>query len=145
MKILVVIEHDNKAVKQSSFSTITAASQINEKVEAIVFGDGLDSVIKELRNSNHLQKIYSVDNNLFKNPLAENLSKTLKKFVEGKNYTHILSPSSTFGKNVSPKLSALLDVQQISDITKVLNVMKRDYAKMYTVYQKSGHIVDIKH
>ena len=62
MKILVVIEHDNKAVKQSSFSTITAASQINEKVEAIVFGDGLDSVIKELRNSNHLQKIYSVDN-----------------------------------------------------------------------------------
>ncbi len=121
MKILVVIEHDNQIVKQSSFSTITAASLINENVEAIVFGDGLDAVIKELKKSDHLKKIYTLDNSLFKNPLAENLSINLKKFVEDKNYTHILSPSSTFGKNMSPKLSALLDVQQISDITKILN------------------------
>ncbi len=121
MKILVIIEHDNQTVKQSSFSTITAASLINENVEAIVFGHGLDSVIKELKKSDHLKKIYTLDNSLFKNPLAENLSKNLKKFVEDKNYTHILSPSSTFGKNMSPKLSALLDVQQISDITKILN------------------------
>ena len=121
MKILVVIEHDNKTVKQSSYSTITAASLINDNVEAIVMGDNLSSISEELKKSDHLKKIYVVDNNLFKNPLAENLSKTLKIFIEDKNFTHILSPSSTFGKNMSPKLATLLDVQQISDVTKIIN------------------------
>ncbi len=121
MKILVVIEHDNKTVKQSSYSTITAASLINDNVEAIVLGENLSSISEELKKSAHLKKIYVVDNNLFQNSLAENLSKTLKIFIEDRNFTHILSPSSTFGKNMSPKLATLLDVQQISDVTKIIN------------------------
>jgi len=121
MKVLVIIEHDNETVKQSSFSTITAAKEISDSVEAIVLGQGLDSVINELKKSDHLKKIYKIDNELFKNPLAENLSNAIKKFAEDSDYTHILSPSSTFGKNMSPKLSALMDVQQISDITKIIS------------------------
>ena len=121
MKVLVIIEHDNQSVKQSSFSTITAAKEISDSVEAIVLGQGLDSVINELKKSDHLKKIYKIDNELFKNPLAENLSNAIQKFAEGSGYTHILSPSSTFGKNMSPKLSALMDVQQISDITKIIS------------------------
>ena len=121
MKVLVIIEHDNETVKQSSFSTITAAKEISDSVEAIVLGQGLDSVINELKKSDHLKKIYKIDNELFKNPLAENLSNAIQKFAEGSDYTHILSPSSTFGKNMSPKLSALMDVQQISDITKIIS------------------------
>ena len=121
MKILVVIEHDNKNVKQSSYSTITAANQICENVEAIVLGENLSSVAEELKKADHLKKIYLIDNGLFKNPLAEDLSKTLRMFVEDRNFTHVLSPSSTFGKNMSPKLATLLDVQQVSDITKIIN------------------------
>lgn len=121
MKVLVIIEHDNETVKQSSFSTITAAKEISGSVEAIVLGQGLDSVINELKKSDHLKKIYKIDNELFKNPLAENLSNAIKKFAEDSDYTHILSPSSTFGKNMSPRLSALMDVQQISDITKIIS------------------------
>ena len=121
MKVLVIIEHDNQSVKQSSFSTITAAKEISDSVEAIVLGQGLDSVINELKKSDHLKKIYKIDNELFKNPLAENLSNAIKKFAEDSDYTHILSPSSTFGKNMSPRLSALMDVQQISDITKIIS------------------------
>ena len=121
MKVLVIIEHDNETVKQSSFSTITAAKEISDSVEAIVLGQGLDSVINELKKSDHLKKIYKIDNELFKNPLAENLSNAIKKFAEDSDYTHILSPSSTFGKNMSPRLSALMDVQQISDITKIIS------------------------
>ena len=120
MKVLVIIEHDNETVKQSSFSTISAAKEISDSVEAIVLGQSLDSVINELKKSDHL-KIYKIDHELFKNPLAENLSKAIQKFTEGSDYTHILSPSSTFGKNMSPKLSALMDVQQISDITKIIS------------------------
>ena len=121
MKVLVIIEHDNETVKQSSFSAITAAKEISDSVEAIVLGQGLDSVINELKKSDHLKKIYKIDNELFKNPLAENLSNAIQKFAESSDYTHILSPSSTFGKNMSPKLSALMDVQQISDITKIIS------------------------
>ena len=69
MKVLVIIEHDNETVKQSSFSTITAAKEISDSVEAIVLGQGLDSVINELKKSDHLKKIYKIDNELFKNPL----------------------------------------------------------------------------
>ena len=121
MKILVVIEHDNKNIKQSSFSTITAANEIDSNVEAIILGKNLDKTLDSLNKSNGLKKIYAVDSEIFENPIAENLSLTISKFIDGKSFTHILSPSSTFGKNMSPKLSALLDVQQISDITKVIN------------------------
>ena len=121
MKTLVIIEHDNETVKQSSLSTITSASQICDDIEAVVLGKDLDPVIQELKKSEHLKKIFSVDNDLFHNPLAEDLCKTLHKFIEDKNYTHILSPSSTFGKNMSPKLATLLDVQQISDIISVID------------------------
>ena len=62
MKVLVIIEHDNETVKQSSFSTITAAKEISDSVEAIVLGQGLDSVINELKKSDHLKKIYNTTN-----------------------------------------------------------------------------------
>ena len=121
MKILVVIEHDNKDVKQSSFSTITAANKIGGNVEAIILGDDLDSPLKSLKMADGLKKIHAVESKNFLNPIAEHLSSTISKFIEDKGFTHILSPSSTFGKNMSPKLSALLDVQQISDITNVIS------------------------
>ena len=101
MKILVVIEHDNKTVKQSSYSTITAASLINDNVEAIVMGDNLSSISEELKKSDHLKKIYVVDNNLFKNPLAENLSKTLKIFIEDKTLHTFVSINYLWKEYVS--------------------------------------------
>ncbi|MFL2660974.1 MAG: electron transfer flavoprotein subunit alpha/FixB family protein [Alphaproteobacteria bacterium] len=121
MKILVIIEHDNVSVKQSSFSTIAAAAQIGESIEAIVLGYGISRALDQLKSSDKLNKIYSLDNEIFKDPIAENISRAIHKFIEGKGYTHILSPSTTFGKNLSPKISAFLDVQQISDITKVIS------------------------
>ncbi len=121
MKILVIIEHDNVSVKQSSFSTIAAAAQIGESIEAIVLGYGISRALDQLKSSDKLDKIYSLDNEIFKDPIAENISRAIHKFIEGKGYTHILSPSTTFGKNLSPKISAFLDVQQISDITKVIS------------------------
>ncbi len=121
MKILVVIEHDNNSIKQSSLSTITAANKIGENVEAIILGKGISGALEDLKKCDFLKKINSIDNEIFENQIAENLSTAILKFTEGKNFTHILSPSSTFGKNLSPKLSALLDVQQISDITNIID------------------------
>ncbi len=121
MKTLVVIEHDNSVIKQSSLSTITAASQIGDDIEAIILGKDMQMAVDKLKNANHLKKIYSLDSDCFKNPIAENISKVILSFIEGKNFTHIFSPSTTFGKNMSPKLAASLDVQQVSDITKIIS------------------------
>ncbi len=121
MKILVVIEHDNSEIKQSSLSTITAASQIGENIEAIILGKELSVVLDKLKKADHLKKIHYLDDECFKNPIAEDVCKLILKFIEGKNFSHIFSPSTTFGKNMSPKLAASLDVQQISDITKIVS------------------------
>ena len=68
---------------------------------------------------NHLKKIF-VNNKELTEPIAENLSLYILKFLEGENFTHIFSPSTTFGK-ISPKISAELDVQQISDIINIID------------------------
>ncbi len=121
MTILVVIEHDNNTIKQSSLSTISAAKKIEDNVEAIILGKDMNSAVNDLKKCDHLKKIYTVDDKMFENPIAENLSSAIAKFIDGKDFSHILSPSTTFGKNMSPKLSALLDVQQISDITNIIS------------------------
>jgi electron transfer flavoprotein alpha subunit len=121
MKNLVIVEHDNKTIKPSTYSTITAASKISQEVYAIILGSDIESALEDLKKCNHLKKIFFVNNKELTEPIAENLSSYILKFLEGKNFTHIFSPSTTFGKNLSPKISAELDVQQISDIINVID------------------------
>ena len=121
MKNLVIVEHDNKTIKPSTYSTITAASKISQEVYAIILGSDIESSLEDLKKCNHLKKIFFVNNKELTEPIAENLSSYILKFLEGKNFTHIFSPSTTFGKNLSPKISAELDVQQISDIINVID------------------------
>ena len=121
MKTLVIVEHDNKSIKQSTFSTITAASKIGDDVEAIIVGHNLEQAINELKKSEFLKKIFVIDGEKFDVPIAENISIPILNFLENSNYTHILTPSSTFGKNLSPKIATKLDVQQISDIINIID------------------------
>tara|TARA_B100000579_G_scaffold434058_1_gene454092 strand:- start:805 stop:1740 length:936 start_codon:yes stop_codon:yes gene_type:complete len=121
MKALVVVEHDNKTVKPSTYSTITASSKICNDVEAIVIGSQLNSVIDELKKADFLKKISVIDKECFSKPIAENLAKPIVNFIKDSGFTHVLSPSSTFGKNLSPKIATELDVQQISDIISIID------------------------
>ncbi len=121
MKNLVIVEHDNKTIKPSTYSTITAASKISEDVYAIILGSDIELALEELKKCNYLKKIFFVNNKELSEPIAENLSSYILKFLEDKSFTHIFSPSTTFGKNLSPKISAELDVQQISDIINVID------------------------
>ena len=120
MKNLVIVEHDNKTIKPSTYSTITAASKISQEVYAIILGSDIESALEDLKNVITLKNFF-VNNKELTEPIAENLSSYILKFLEGKNFTHIFSPSTTFGKNLSPKISAELDVQQISDIINVID------------------------
>ena len=117
MKILVIAEHNNETVKASTFSTINAASQIDQNIDVLVVGSDCNNVTSELSNTQYIKKILLIDDIKFQNPIAENISKIITSCAE--EYTHILAPASTFGKNIMPRVAALLDVAQISDIIKI--------------------------
>jgi len=121
MKILIIVEHNNDSVKPSTYSTITAASKISNKIDALMIGYNNDSAIDELKKSDHLNKIFKINKKGLENPIAENFSNHILDFLKNNDYSHILTPSSTFGKNLSPKIATELDVQQISDIISIID------------------------
>ena len=117
MSILVLAEHDNKNLKASTLSTITAASIIDENIEVLVIGSKCDEVTEKLKNVKIIKKIIVVDNPKYVNPIAELISPII--FSVADKYTHILAPASTFGKNIMPRVAVLLDVAQVSDVIKI--------------------------
>ena len=117
MSVLVLAEHDNKELKPSTLSAITAASKIHENIEIIVIGSECDEVINKLKNVNLIKKIIVVDDPKYINPIAELISPIITSLADG--YTHVMAPASTFGKNIMPRVAVLLDVAQVSDIIKV--------------------------
>ena len=119
MSVLVLIEHDNKIVKASSLNTITAAKKIDQKVHAIVIGENCKKVSEEVSKFDGIEEVLLADNKIHANHLAENMAPLIVEIA--KNYTHILAPSSTFGKNIMPRVAASLDVAQLSDIISVIN------------------------
>ena len=95
MSILILAEHNNEELKPSTLSTINAAHKINSTIDVIVIGAGCDNVINKLSKVQSVNKILVVDDDKYKNHIAENFSKIILSCVE--NYTHVLAPASTFG------------------------------------------------
>ena len=121
MKTLVIVEHNNDSIKQTTYSTITAASKISEEVYALILGNSLSAAVDELKKCNNLKKIYLVEKDGLSKPIAENFCEEIIEFLKDKDFTHVFTPSSTFGKNLSPKIATELDVQQISDIINIID------------------------
>ena len=119
MSVLLIAEHNNKEFKPFTLNAISAASQINEDVHVLVLGSNSDSVAKSISEVPNVKKVIHVNNSLYENYLAENYTSAIIKFAE--NYSHIVCSANTFGKNLMPRVSALLDVSQVSDITKVIS------------------------
>ena len=117
MSILVIAEHDNSTLKGSTLNTITAATGLNGDISLLVAGSDISSVVEEAQTVSGISKVLSCDNELYKNFLAEDLSKLVLSIAD--SYSYILAPATTFGKNLLPRVSATLDVQQISDIISI--------------------------
>jgi electron transfer flavoprotein alpha subunit len=117
MSILVIAEHDNANLKPATLNTVAAAKELNGEVHLLISGNSCQSVADEASGVEGISKILISDNAAYENHLAESTANLIKS-VAG-NYSHILAAATTFGKNVLPRLSALLDVQQISEITEV--------------------------
>ena len=119
MSTLVIAEHDNTNLKPATLNTVAAANVIGGAVHILVIGNACQSVADEAAAVEGVEKVILADDSAYENQLAESAANLIKSIST--NYSHILAPATTFGKNVLPRLSALLDVQQISEITEVVS------------------------
>ena len=119
MSILLLAEHDNKEVKPFTLNAITAASQVDQDLHVLVIGHNAEEVAKSISQVPNVKKVIHVDNEIYENYLAENFTSVIVKHAE--NYSHIFCSANTFGKNLMPRVAALLDTSQISDIIKVIS------------------------
>ena len=119
MSTLVIAEHDNSNLKPSTLNTVAAANLIGGSVHLLVVGSTCQAVADACAAIEGVEKVLLADDAAYANQLAESTANLIKS-VAG-DYSHILAPATTFGKNVLPRLSALLDVQQISEITEVVS------------------------
>jgi len=114
MSVLVIAEHDNQTLKSATLNTITAAGELDSDVHLLVAGSGCQAVADAAAQVSGVAKVILVDADAYAHPLAESLSLLVKQLAEG--YSHVLVSATTFGKNMLPRVAALLDVAQISDI-----------------------------
>ena len=119
MSVLLLAEHDNKEVKPFTLNAITAASQVDQDLHVLVIGHNAEEVAKSISQVPNVKKVIHVDNEIYENYLAENFTSVIVKHAE--NYSHIFCSADTFGKNLMPRVAALLDTSQISDIIKVIS------------------------
>ena len=119
MSTLVIAEHDNTNLKPATLNTVAAANVIGGAVHILVAGNACQSVADEAAAVDGVEKVILADDSAYENQLAESTANLIKSIAN--DYSHIFAPATTFGKNVLPRLSALLDVQQISEITEVVS------------------------
>jgi len=117
MSVLVLAEHDHKSVKKATLNAIAAAQKIGGDVEVLVAGHQAGGAAKAAAQIAGVGKVLHADAPQLADFLAENVASLIVSIA--KSYSHILSPSTSNGKNIMPRVAALLDVQQISEIVAV--------------------------
>ena len=122
MSVLVVAEHDNRALKPATLHAMTAAAEIakaaGSDVHILVAGTECRRVAEAAAQIAGAAKVLLADDAAYDHGIAENLAPLLVKLAA--NYSHVLAPATTSGKNLMPRVAALLDVMQISDISAVV-------------------------
>jgi len=117
MAILVLAEHDNKSIKKATLNAVSAAQKIGGDIDVLIVGNQAQEAAKAASGISGIRKVLHADAPHLADFLAENVASVVLSV--SKNYSHILAPSTSNGKNVLPRVAALLDVQQVSDITAV--------------------------
>lgn len=117
MSTLIVAEHDNNSISPATLCTVTAATALGADVDILVAGEGCSAAATAAQAVTGVRKVLCADNAAYAHALAENLSLLIAELAA--DYDNVLSPSTASGKNVMPRVAALLNVAQISDIISV--------------------------
>jgi len=117
MSILVIAEHDNAALKAATLNVVTAAAQLGDDLHVLIAGHGCGAVAEAAAQLAGVKKVRVADAPHYAHQLAENVAALVVSLASG--YSHILAPATAAGKNTLPRVAALLDVAQLSDVIKV--------------------------
>jgi electron transfer flavoprotein alpha subunit len=117
MSILILAEHDHNALKPNTLNCVTCAQQLPGDITLLVVGDACQAVAEQAAAIVGVNKVILVQHACYQHFLAENMAELVASLAD--RYQYVLAPASTFGKNILPRVAALLDVAQISDITAV--------------------------
>ena len=143
MSILVLAEHHNSELKPATLHVVTAAAQLGD-VHVLVAGSDCGAPADAAAKISGVQKVLKADSSLYANDLAENLALLLVSLAPG--YSHMLAPATSRGKNVMPRVAAILDVAQISEIISVESedtFVRPIYAGNAMATVKSGDAIKI--
>ena len=117
MSILVIAEHDNQTLKAATLNTVTAAGRLGDDIHVLVAGSQCAAVAEQAASIAGVTRVRVADAQHYAHPLAENLAALITSVAA--DYTHLLAPATTTAKNAMPRVAALLDVAQISDVVAV--------------------------
>jgi electron transfer flavoprotein alpha subunit len=121
MSTLLIAEHDNAGLKVSTRNTLTAAAKLGSEVDILIAGHNCKAAAQAAATLAGVRKVLVADAAHLADGLAENLANLTVQAVKAGGYSHVLAPATTFGKNFLPRVAAMLDVAQISDIVSVID------------------------
>jgi electron transfer flavoprotein alpha subunit len=118
MTILAIAEHHSQVLKRATYQTIAAALQLGADVDLLVIGDNCDTVSEMATKISGVKRVLVAEAKDYAHQLAENTAPLIADI--GATYTHILAPATTFGKNLLPRVAALMDMAMVSDVIKIV-------------------------
>jgi electron transfer flavoprotein alpha subunit len=119
MSILVIAEHDNQHLKMATRHAIAAAKQLGQPIHVLVAGNQCNDVANEAAQCEGVEQVFLAEDEAYAHGLPENLSQLIVAHAKG--YSHIIAAATTFGKQLMPRVAALLDVEQVSDIIRIID------------------------
>ena len=119
MTVLVIAEHDHQTVRATTLRTLAAAKQLGSDIHVLVAGCQCHSVASQLKSFESITQIILVDQACYEHQLVENLTLLVLSMIDG--YTHVLVSGTSFGKNLLPRIAALKNCMQITDVIKIVD------------------------
>ena len=119
MATLIIAEHDNSTLKPATLNTVAAAAAIGGDVAVLVAGESCQAVADQAAQVAGVSKVLLADNAAYGHQLAENIAPLVAELAKTAGFEYVLAPATTTGKNLLPRVAALLDVGQLSDIVAV--------------------------
>ena len=119
MAVLVIADHDNSAIRETTLKTIAAAQKISSDIDVLVMGEGASAAAAAAAKASGVRKVLLAESPELGRLLAEAVSDLVVPMMDG--YEAVLTPATSAGKNFSPRIAALLDVMQVSDVVEVVD------------------------
>ena len=119
MSTLIIVEHDNHVMQTSTHHVLTAAKEFNSSIVLLVVGSNCEAVATQAATLPGVEAVWVADNACYEHHLAENVSQLVVEIAS--HFSTILVASSTYGKNLLPRIAALLDVAQVSDVVRIID------------------------